>query len=147
MKDTSNAADFSELNGILIQLTRFDTIASRVIWYNVLRQVNFVSKHMQSISVDVDVVISLMQASLSWIQNFQEHGFEELLKTAKSIAAEANQELKEDAVYICAVFTESRATARQLSSKDVSFKQKYKVEVFLTMVDKFTASLSSRFSQ
>ena len=33
------------------------------------------------------------------------------------------------------------------AQKDVSLEQKYKIEVFLTMVDKFTASLSSRFSQ
>ena len=70
-----------------------------------------------------------------------------MLKTAKSIATEANEVLKEDAVYISAVFTESRATARQQSSKDVSLEQKYKVKVFFNNVDKFTASLSSRFSQ
>ena len=43
LQDISNAAEFRELNGILIQLTRFDSIASCIIWYNVLSQVNFVS--------------------------------------------------------------------------------------------------------
>ena len=52
-----------------------------------------------------------------------------MLKTVKSIATEANKILKENAVYICPVFTESGATARQQSSKDVSLEQKYKVEV------------------
>ena len=73
------------------------------------------------------------------------HLFEEELKAAKSITTETNKVLKEDVMYISAVFTESRATVRQQSSKDR--KQKYNVEVFLAMVDKFTASLSSRFSQ
>ena len=139
LQDVSDATDCDDLRGIFSQLTKFETVLSCVIWYKVLCKVNFVSKHLQSISMDVDMAITLLDSLLSWIKDFRENGFNEVLQRAKDIANEANDNLGE--VTVNTTFTEKRTNA------GLNLQQEFRIDVFLTVLDKFKTSISNRFTQ
>ena len=108
-------------------------------WYKVLCKVNFVSKHLQSISMDADMAKTLLDSLLSWIKDFRENGFNEVLQTAKDIANKANDNLGE--VTVNTTFAEKRTNA------SLNLQQEFRIDVFHTVVDKFKTSISNRFTQ
>ena len=125
LQDVSDPTECDNLRGIFSQLTKFETVLSCVIWYKVLCKVNFVSKHLQSISLDVDMAITLLDSLLSWIKDFRENGFNEVLQTAKDIANKANDNLGE--VTVNTTFTEKRTNA------GLNLQQEIRIDVFLSV--------------
>lgn len=59
-------------------------LVSLVFWYDLLFQVNFVSKELQSNSVDISTALSSFEKLLSWLTKFRNTGFEEILVQAKN---------------------------------------------------------------
>jgi hypothetical protein len=59
-----------------------------VIWYEVLYDVNLVSKQMQAKDMLIDVAIEKVQGLISFFEGYRETGFLEALESAKKIALE-----------------------------------------------------------
>jgi hypothetical protein len=59
-----------------------------VIWYEVLYDVNLVSKQMQAKDMLIDVAIEKVQGLISFFEGYRETGFLEALESAKEIALE-----------------------------------------------------------
>ena len=150
--DTSDASDCADIEGLLHNLTSFESLVSCAIWYNVLSKVNLVSKSLQAIDMQVDKAIILISSVCSWIQEFRQNGFSQVLHEAREIADLINSQC--EFITVATEFEQHRVRLRRrLEGENATHfviadpEQQYKVEVFLTMVDKFALSLSSRFEQ
>ena len=84
--ETSDASDCVDIEGLLHNLTSFESLVSYAIWYNILSKVNLVSKSLQVIDMQVDKAIILISSACSWIQKFRQNGFSQVLHEAREIA-------------------------------------------------------------
>ena len=148
--ETSDAC--ADIEGLLHNLTYFESLVSCAIWYNVLSKVNLVSKSLQAIDMQVDKAIILISSACSWIQEFRQKGFSQVLHEAREIANLMNSLC--EFITVATEFEQHRVRVkRRLEGENTTHsliadpEQHHKVEVFLTMVDKFALSLSSQFEQ
>ena len=89
--------------------------------------------------MDIDIAITFLNSLLSWIKDFRENGFNEVLQTAKDIASEANDNLGE--VTINTTFTEKRTNA------GLDLQREFRIDVILTIMDKFKTCILNCFTQ
>ena len=68
-----------------MQLTKFESIISRVIRCKVLSQINFVGKQLQSLSMNVDSAPVLLESSFHGFKIFGKKDLSWFLKEAKDI--------------------------------------------------------------
>ncbi|XP_073501348.1 zinc finger MYM-type protein 1-like [Phyllobates terribilis] len=128
------------------KITDFKFIMSFIIWYDILFQINIVSKAMQRQTSDLSTVTELIHKCLEFIRNFREKGFDMALQSAKEIAENLNLE---------PVFRpEKRIRVKKASfsyeGRDEAItdpQSKFKVDFFFVLVDTASASLEERFKQ
>uniref|UniRef100_A0A8C6WW11 TTF-type domain-containing protein n=1 Tax=Neogobius melanostomus TaxID=47308 RepID=A0A8C6WW11_9GOBI len=65
----------STARGICQEMQRLPFLVSTIVWYNVLFQINKVSKILQSPNVSVETVRKEITAVTEFLQDFREHGF------------------------------------------------------------------------
>ena len=102
--------------------------------------------------MQADKAIILISSACSWIQEFRQNGFSQVLHEAREIADLINSQC--EFITVATEFEQHRVRVRRrLEGENATHsviadpEQQYKAEVFLTMVDKFALSLSSRFEQ
>lgn len=61
-------------------------LVSLVFWYDLLFQVNYVNKELQSKSVDVSIALSSFEKLLKWLSDYRNTGFEQVLVQTKTLA-------------------------------------------------------------
>ena len=59
---------------------------SLVLWYDVLFQVNFVSKELQGKAVDLSTAMDSYNNLITWLRKMRVDGFVQILVTAKELA-------------------------------------------------------------
>ncbi|XP_071689120.1 uncharacterized protein [Rutidosis leptorrhynchoides] len=137
----------SEANSIAEkELGVFDFLVSIVIWYQVLNEVNIVSKTLQSKDMNIEIAIKEINRLIEYFKDYRETGFTKAIDEAKEIA------IKMD---VDPVFLEKRVIHKKKrfdessSSQDVSFtpEEAFRVNYFLYIVDKAILSLETRFDQ
>ena len=150
--EISDASDCADIEGLLHNLTSFESLVSCAIRYNVLSKVNLVSKSLQASDMQVDKAIILISSACSWIQEFRKNGLSQVLHEAREIADLINSQC--EFIIVATEFEQHRVRVRRrLEGENAPHsviadpEQQYKIEVFMTMVDKFALSLSSRFGQ
>lgn len=116
-----------------------------MIWYQVLNQVNVVSKRLQSKDMHLDTAISELNKLIEFFKDYRETGFSKAIDEAKEIASEMG---------VDPVFPQRRLIQRkkrfdESSSSEVSFtaEENFRVNYFIYIVDKATSSLETRFQQ
>ncbi|XP_050063108.1 uncharacterized protein LOC114126534 [Aphis gossypii] len=77
---------------VVNELESYEFILSLVIWYEILVEVNIVSKHLQSENIDLEIGTKLLDGLMTFLENYRENGFEKAKKTAKEIALSINIE-------------------------------------------------------
>ncbi|XP_071728767.1 uncharacterized protein [Rutidosis leptorrhynchoides] len=126
----NDAAIASEANSIAEkELGEFDFLVSIVIWYQVLNEVNIVSKNL-----------------IEFFKDYRDTGFSQAIDEAKEIAVKMN---------VDPIFTQKRLIHRKKRfdesscSQEVSFtsEETFRVNYFLYIVDKAILSLEARFDQ
>jgi hypothetical protein len=70
------------------ELGEFEFILAIVIWYEILYQVNYVSKDLQAKGMLIDAAIQKVQGLISFFNRYRESGFLNTLEEAKGIARE-----------------------------------------------------------
>ncbi|CAH2220847.1 zinc finger MYM-type 1-like [Pelobates cultripes] len=81
-----------EANTLSQQIVEFKFIVSLCVWYEILYQVNIVSKAMQNEAADIILVSNLIQKCHNFLIHFRESGFESSFQLAKELAEKVNVE-------------------------------------------------------
>ncbi|XP_071699870.1 uncharacterized protein [Rutidosis leptorrhynchoides] len=143
----NDAAIASEANSIAEnELGEFEFLVSIVIWYQVLNEVNIVSKKLQSKDMHIEIAIKEINRLVEYFKDYRETGFSKAIDEAKEIAVKMD---------VDPVFPQKRLIHRKRrfdessSSQEVSFtpEEAFRVNYFLYIVDKAILSLKTRFDQ
>ncbi|XP_022893928.1 zinc finger MYM-type protein 1-like [Olea europaea var. sylvestris] len=70
------------------EIDNFEFLLGMIIWYEVLNNVNRVSKQLQAEDMHIDVVIDHLKGLNSFFKSYRESGFESAMVDAKEIASE-----------------------------------------------------------
>ena len=76
----------SEAETLYETLKQYKFLVSLVLWYDVLFQVNFVSKELQGKTVDLSTAMDSFNNLMTWIRKLRVDGFVQILVTAKELA-------------------------------------------------------------
>ena len=129
------------------ELGEYEFIVAIVIWYEVLYDVNLVSKHLQAKDMLIDVAIEKVEGLISFFKDYRETGFLEALEIAKGTALEMD---------IGTTFRKSREIKRKrhfdenLDDTNVatqSAEDLFRISYFLPVVDQAISSVTRRFEQ
>jgi hypothetical protein len=76
------------------QIKDFSFLDSLVVWYDILFQINVVSKSMQKSNFDVCNSVKLIEGCYNFLKDYKVTGFEKAISTASELASELGSELK-----------------------------------------------------
>lgn len=124
----------------------FEFVVSIVIWYQLLKEVNIVSKKLQLKDMHLDVAIKEINRLIQYFKDYRETGYSKAIEEAKEIASELG---------IDPIFPQKRVIQRKKqfgessSSQETSFtpEENFRVNYFLYIVDQARSSLETRFEQ
>uniref|UniRef100_A0A8C6WU32 TTF-type domain-containing protein n=1 Tax=Neogobius melanostomus TaxID=47308 RepID=A0A8C6WU32_9GOBI len=122
----------STARGICQEMQRLPFLVSTIVWYNVLFQINKVSKILQSPNVSVETVRKEITAVTEFLQDFREHGFNAAVTDAREIAAGTEVEMS---------WPEVRRRQTQQTAEEL-----FKTEFFLHLIDTALVTVRERFS-
>ncbi|XP_018095803.2 zinc finger MYM-type protein 1 [Xenopus laevis] len=135
----------SEAESLAHQIKHYKFLVSLVLWHDLLFQVNFVSKELQSNTVDLATGIASFEKLLDWLKNYRVTGFEQVLVGANELANELE---------VAQEFQIQRLRKRKRhfnyeSADDLITdpKKAYQVNCFNQVLDKAMQSLEPRFKQ
>jgi len=129
------------------ELGEYEFIVAIVIWYEVLYDVNLVSKHLQAKDMLIDVAIEKVEGLISFFKDYRKTGFLEALEIAKGIALEMD---------IGTTFRKRREIKRKrhfdenlddTNAGTQSAEELFRISYFLPVVDQAISSLTTRFEQ
>lgn len=75
-----------EAKSLATELTRFEFLVSLVVWYDLLFQVNIVSKSRQSKTMDIAAATESIEKCVQFVSEYREKGFYSAIITAKDLA-------------------------------------------------------------
>ncbi|KAF6204696.1 hypothetical protein GE061_018857 [Apolygus lucorum] len=81
-----------EATTLASQIRDFSFLVSLTAWYNILFQINLVSKFLQSPTFDLAETISLLEKCTVFFKTFRANGFAECLVSAKELAEQLGAE-------------------------------------------------------
>ncbi|XP_075504369.1 uncharacterized protein LOC142541794 [Primulina tabacum] len=128
------------------ELSSFEFLLSLVIWYDILYNINSVSKSLQSETMHIDVAVKQLKGLVSFFENYREKGFASAINSAKEIASN---------IRVDPVFPERRQASRKRQFDEVAnterepqtAEESFRTDYFLVMVDIALLELRSRFEQ
>uniref|UniRef100_A0A8C1E7M5 TTF-type domain-containing protein n=1 Tax=Cyprinus carpio carpio TaxID=630221 RepID=A0A8C1E7M5_CYPCA len=140
--DSETMSTAKSLHG---ELKTWSFLLCTMTWYNVLYQINHVSKLLQSPNVSMETLRSETEGVKDYLEDFRENGIASCQTDAKDIAENLDMEMtlpekrqrkkKRQSLY--------EGTEETLSTPDETFRRDF----FLPMVDTALRSLSDRFSR
>ncbi|CAK6975903.1 hypothetical protein NFI96_003229 [Scomber scombrus] len=135
----------STANALHDELKSWRFLLCTMIWYNVLYQVNLMSKLLQSPDVSLETLRTETQGVRQYLENFRDSGLASCQSDAVEIAEELEIEKKlpEKRQRKAAKRFQHEGAAETQSSPEESFKR----EFFLPLVDTALRSLNDRFSK
>ncbi|XP_039386739.1 uncharacterized protein LOC120401139 [Mauremys reevesii] len=124
-----------EAKSLAFQIRDYKFLVSLVFWHDLLFQVNFVSKELQSDTMDISAGISSFEKLCNWLKMYREKGFQEVLTGANELAKDLD---------VTPVFQTKRLHKKTVFSDP---KEAYRVQCFNQVLDKALQSLEPRFEQ
>lgn len=92
---TNDPKTRSEAHSLVIhELNSYEFVLSLVIWYEILSEVNVVSKSLQSINMHLDVSTNLLDGLLIFFEQYRTKGFESAKITANTISEDLDIEIE-----------------------------------------------------
>ena len=76
----------SEEETLYETLKRLQFLVLLMLWYDLLFQVNFVSKELQDETVDLSTAMDSFKKLMTWLRNLRVDGFVQILVTTKQLA-------------------------------------------------------------
>ena len=141
---TENAQAKSEAESLVNFIRDYKFLVSLVIWYNILFQVNFVSKDLQHETMDIANGLASFQSLLKWLEAYKVNGFTNALIDAKELAEDLEVEpiFKKHRLRRKKTFFDSESIEPELDPE-----KEFKEQFFDKVVDKAQQSLEPRFQQ
>ncbi|XP_022893954.1 uncharacterized protein LOC111408425 [Olea europaea var. sylvestris] len=96
------------------EIENFEFLLGMIIWYEVLNNVNRLSKHLQTEDIHIDVAIDHLKGLISFFKSYRETGFESAVIDAKKIASELDIE---------SIFREKRVIRRKKQFDEISYEE------------------------
>ena len=149
LDDLTKVADYpkikSEAESLYECLSQYKFIVSLVLWYDVLFQVNLVSKELQGETVDLSHATSCFSKLMTWLKELRAKGLNQVLVTVRELAEDMD---------VVPVFPPKRQRKRKThhdeSAEDFrpeSPEDDYRINCFNQILDKAIQSLQPRFEQ
>ncbi|XP_047144584.1 uncharacterized protein LOC124818108 [Hydra vulgaris] len=128
------------------QLKDYSILVSLIAWYNVLFQINVVSKTMQVKDMDLVHCAEMLKKCITVLENYRTFGFKQATVDAKELAEELN---------IDAIFKPLKRVRRVKRHYDENAadeptqnpEKKFKVTFFKLLLDTSLSSINERFEQ
>ncbi|KAF0749543.1 zinc finger MYM-type protein 1-like [Aphis craccivora] len=130
-REANDTITKSEAQSFSNELSTFKFVLSLVIWYNILIEVNVVSKSLQGKNIDIDISTKMLESLLIFLRTFRQTGFENSIITAKEICEKKKRMFNYEADY------------ERGSDAETIFRQEY----FVYIVDQTINSMETRFKQ
>ncbi|XP_050552386.1 52 kDa repressor of the inhibitor of the protein kinase-like [Spodoptera frugiperda] len=128
------------------QLKDFSFIVSLVVWYDILFQINVVSKSLQSPDIDLSKCTEMLKKCCTFLKEYRNTGFKSAISTAKELA----EELEVEPVFKATKrirFVKRQADETARDEPIVSPEKKFEVEFFNSLLDATLISVNERFEQ
>lgn len=143
-EESNESVPASEALSLIQNMEQFEFIVTIVVWYDILFQVNIVSKAMQSETMDLPNASQLLKNCSEFVKQYR-HSFSSTIITAKEIAslAEINPVFK-------AVRSRRKKRSFEYEAVDetpTDPEELYKMNVFYPMIDTIENTLVTRFQQ
>lgn len=135
----------SECKSLENEIGSYEFILSIIIWYDILVEVNTISKSLQSPNMDLDILASMLSGLLSFLNNYRNTGFKSAKTTAKDLAEAigVSTDFKKTRIRTKKKIFSYEAQDEPSKNEETIFYQDY----FLTIVDQAIVSMNMRFSQ
>ncbi|XP_025832224.1 zinc finger MYM-type protein 1-like isoform X2 [Agrilus planipennis] len=135
-----------EATTLVEQLKDFSFIVSLVVWYDILFQINIVSKSLQSTDMDLGKCTEMLKKCCHFLEDYRNTGFKSAILTAKELTAELEIEP------VFQARRRIRHVKRQVGeiARDdpiTSPEKKFEVEFFNCLLDTTINSVNERFEQ
>jgi len=141
----------TEATGLAKQLKNFQFLVTLVIWYDLLFQINMISKLLQSKNMQFDIALECIKSATEFMKKYKENGFVSAQISATELAQELEME-PDEIKFPAATSLRRRKVHKQFDyeSTDESLtdsKEKYRVEFFNVLLDQAVMSMTARFEQ
>ncbi|XP_047121253.1 uncharacterized protein LOC124804921 [Schistocerca piceifrons] len=144
--EQSDAAVSHEATTLGGQLKDFSFIVSLVTWYDVLFQINVVSKANQSPTTNFVEFMGILDKCCSYLETYRQTGFEQAIVTATELASDLDtQPLFKPQMRLRRI--KRRPGEEAVDDQITDPKKKFKVEFFNALLDTVHISLKERFEQ
>lgn len=95
ISDTTNDLKIkSESHSLAKEICTYEFILSLIIWYDILSEINIVSMSLQSVTIDLDVSMSLLNGLIIFLENYRENGYALAKVKAEEIISPMGIEIK-----------------------------------------------------
>ena len=78
----------SEAESLKNKIEEFEFLVAVVFWYDILTQINVVSKILQQKTSNLSMALELIEKIIIWLADYISHGFTDAVNTANQIAME-----------------------------------------------------------
>ncbi|XP_022165596.1 zinc finger MYM-type protein 1-like [Myzus persicae] len=146
---TNDPKTKSEANSLVSHgIGDYEFILSLVIWYDILVQVNMVSKSLQSINTNLQISTGMLNSLLDFLKKYRTncHGFENAKITANELAKDLDVEpvfAQKRYKKAKKIFDYERNNDLHRNNGEEIFKQEY----FIVILDQAIVSMEERFIQ
>lgn len=134
---------------LLKNICDFKFICSIIIWYDILRIVNHVSKQLQSVQFDIQISVKSVSETIEFLKEYRKNGFFKVKFTAKEIAL---------VIGILEEFSQDHQVQKRLKKTNFNYEnkdnnslhnpeKKFEVDFFNSVIDTALNSLQDRFIQ
>lgn len=144
-EESTDPVAASEARSLAQHMDQYEFLLILVIWYDLLYQINIVSKSLQSESTDLLNATNLLHKCCQFVKEYRDTGYASAVIIAKEIAEKAE---------ISPVFQQTRNRRRKrmfdYESQDetpIDSEQNFKTTVFYPLIDTIVNSLEIRFQQ
>ncbi|XP_051165632.1 52 kDa repressor of the inhibitor of the protein kinase-like [Leptopilina boulardi] len=126
------------------QLKDFSFLVSLIVWYDILFQINIVSKSLQAKDMDITECVEMLKNYCNFLEDYRKEGFKKAIVTARELA---------DELEIEPIFKEIKRVRRVKRIFDEKNKdepitcpeKKLEVEFFNPLLDTVLSSIKERF--
>jgi len=73
----------SEALSLLNEVGSFEFLLSLIIWYELLTEVNIVSKNFQNPNMQLDILTNMLKGLIVFLEKYLDNGFEKAMETVK----------------------------------------------------------------
>lgn len=148
-ENANDAKARTEAAGLAKQLKNYPFLVTLLVWYDLIAQINIVSKLLQSEKMQFDIALSAIEGAINFLKEYKETGLVSAEIKAKELAEEL--EMSSDEIK----FPEPMSLRRKRFRRQFAYeahdepiedhRTKFRIEFFNTLLDQALMSMNERF--